>query len=64
MNGVETVDIGCPYCGETIEILVDCSVQKQAYIEDCEVCCRPIDIAVTLDQDGIPIVTTSREDDP
>jgi hypothetical protein len=63
MNGVESVDIGCPYCGETIEILIDCSVHKQSYIEDCEVCCRPIDIGVVLDESGSPVVTPAREDD-
>lgn len=34
----------CPYCWETISILLDLSVTEQEYIEDCEVCCRPIDI--------------------
>ena len=63
MNGVEAVGGGCPYCGESIELLVDCSVQTQSYIEDCEVCCRPIDINVTLDEHGTPSVAVSREDD-
>jgi transcription elongation factor Elf1 len=36
----------CPYCWEQISILVDPSVQEQTYIEDCEVCCRPIRIHV------------------
>ena len=63
MNGVEAVGIGCPYCGETIELLVDCSVPAQSYIEDCEVCCRPIDIDVALDEDGTPSVAVSREED-
>ncbi len=34
----------CPFCGETISILLDLSVPSQSYVEDCEVCCRPIDI--------------------
>lgn len=34
----------CPWCGEGISILIDLSVPCQAYIEDCEVCCRPIEI--------------------
>jgi transcription elongation factor Elf1 len=34
----------CPYCGETVSILLDLSVNGQVYIEDCEVCCRPIEI--------------------
>ena len=37
----------CPYCGEQIHVLVDCSVESQEYIEDCSVCCRPIVITAT-----------------
>ena len=38
----------CPYCGETITMLLDLSVMSQSYIEDCEVCCRPIEIRYTV----------------
>lgn len=34
----------CPYCWEEISILLDPSVSKQTYVEDCEVCCNPIEI--------------------
>lgn len=34
----------CPYCWEEISMLLDSSVPKQIYIEDCEVCCRPIEV--------------------
>jgi len=34
----------CPYCGEDISMLVDPSIYSQQYIEDCEVCCNPIQI--------------------
>ena len=47
----ETV-ISCPYCGETITILVDDSIQEQQYIEDCQVCCRPINLSIAIDLDG------------
>jgi hypothetical protein len=63
MNGTETAEIQCPYCGETIEIVVDCSVANQLYIEDCQVCCRPMYLAVAIDEDGMPAVEVSREDD-
>jgi transcription elongation factor Elf1 len=36
----------CPYCWETISMLLDSSVSKQSYIEDCEVCCNPIQVNV------------------
>jgi hypothetical protein len=47
----ETV-ISCPYCGEAITILVDDSIEEQQYIEDCQVCCRPIEIRVRVSADG------------
>ncbi|TYA57940.1 CPXCG motif-containing cysteine-rich protein [Formosa maritima] len=34
----------CPYCCETISMLLDSSQLEQEYIEDCEVCCNPIQI--------------------
>jgi hypothetical protein len=57
------IDIDCPYCGETIVLLVDDSAGDQQYIEDCQVCCRPIQVAVALDADGAPSVSVRAEDD-
>lgn len=34
----------CPYCWQTISMLLDSSITMQKYIEDCEVCCNPIEI--------------------
>lgn len=53
----------CPYCGERIEILVDTSAGDQRYVEDCQVCCRPIEIAVAIGADGEPRVAASGEDE-
>ncbi|WP_114749578.1 CPXCG motif-containing cysteine-rich protein [Pleomorphovibrio marinus] len=39
----------CPYCLSEISMLLDPSVQHQEYIEDCEVCCNPIEIVYTLE---------------
>lgn len=38
----------CPYCWETISMLIDHSVAEQSYIEDCEVCCNPINLKIRL----------------
>jgi hypothetical protein len=35
----------CPYCWQQISMVLDLSVAEQNYVEDCEVCCRPIRIA-------------------
>lgn len=63
MNGVEECFLDCPYCGEPISLLVDCSVGDQFYTEDCQVCCRPMVIQVWLDEQGSPQVQARREDD-
>ncbi len=55
--------IDCPYCGESIEILVDGSLPDQQYIEDCQVCCRPITLAVRVDGDGAVQVRAAGEND-
>ena len=36
----------CPHCGQEISRLLDLSVEAQSYVEDCEVCCRPIEIEI------------------
>jgi transcription elongation factor Elf1 len=38
----------CPYCWKEISFLLDTSVQGQTYIEDCEVCCNPIEITYEI----------------
>ena len=39
----------CPYCWETISMMLDPSVSGQQYIEDCEVCCNPIKITTRFE---------------
>jgi len=55
--------IACPYCGESISVLIDDSVQAQQYIEDCQVCCRPIEIDVSIDSDGVPAILAKAENE-
>ena len=38
----------CPYCWETISMLIDASVAEQFYIEDCEICCNPLELHVVF----------------
>jgi hypothetical protein len=63
MNLLQECDITCPYCGEALSILLDGSVVEQHYIEDCQVCCRPINIGVDWRPDGQARVTARHEDD-
>lgn len=39
----------CPYCWEEISMLLDSSITDETYIEDCEVCCNPIEIKVQFE---------------
>ena len=55
--------ITCPYCGETIDILLDDSVEQQDYYEDCSVCCRPIHVSISIGVDGDVILDIKRDDD-
>ena len=54
--------IDCPYCGESYTTLVDASAGDQDYIEDCEVCCRPIEIHLEITVDGL-VLYARRDDD-
>lgn len=63
MSLTETLSVQCPYCWESIEVLIDCSVEEQRYVEDCFVCCRPIVLHVRLDAQGWPEVHAERESD-
>lgn len=43
----------CPYCGEQISMVLDTSVKSQIYVEDCEVCCHPIEVRFTVEGDAV-----------
>jgi len=44
--------VDCPYCGEPFEAVLDEYSGSQDYIEDCPVCCRPIEFRLQVDPDG------------
>ena len=46
------ITIDCPYCGESFSTQIDLSAGSQHYVEDCAVCCRPIEIAIEVGDDG------------
>jgi len=43
----------CPYCWERISMLIDVSQSQQTYIEDCEVCCNPIQLRIGVENEEI-----------
>lgn len=44
--------VTCPYCGESVELIADPSAGDQRYVEDCPVCCRPMEVHVRVDETG------------
>lgn len=58
-----TIEVPCPYCGERIELMIDESGGVQRYVEDCPVCCRPVQVSVAVDASGEIIATAAREDE-
>lgn len=63
MYASELKNISCPSCGESIEIVIDTSLDDQQYIEDCQVCCRPITVNVSIIGSDQIIVNVNAEDD-
>jgi hypothetical protein len=55
--------VHCPYCGEPLELLLDASAGEQTYIEDCHVCCRPINVYVSVDDEGEPQARVAGENE-
>ena len=54
-------EVQCPYCGERVTIVLDpASGAEQAYVEDCEVCCRPWQVTVRYDETGAAEVQLER----
>lgn len=63
MSLTETEKLQCPYCWQTIEILVDISMVGESYVEDCFVCCRPIELNLTeLPSGGFELTGKSEND--
>jgi hypothetical protein len=55
----EAVVVDCPYCGECFETSADASEGMCRYVEDCQICCQPIEMELRVDEEGrfLEIVT-------
>ncbi len=50
----------CPYCGQNISMVIEELDGAQSYIEDCEVCCNPIQISYEIDEGRVVSLEASR----
>lgn len=64
MDTLEERLVSCPYCGEPIDVLIDHQEVGHEYIEDCQVCCRPIVFNVQVDAGGEVVVGVRDENEP
>lgn len=53
-------EVECPYCGETTAIALDEAGGRM--VEDCTVCCRPIDVSARVNADGEVSIRVRRGD--
>lgn len=53
LAGLQWRAVQCPYCGEPFDTAVDPSSGPASYIEDCQVCCRPIEFTLEVEE-GAP----------
>ena len=38
----------CPYCWEQISMILDPDMSGESYVEDCQVCCNPIELEFVM----------------
>lgn len=52
--------IRCPFCGEPMDVVLDMSAGSQSYVEDCQVCCQPMQINFTSEDGELQSVWVDR----
>ena len=46
--------VACPYCGEDNTVFIDETAgEEQQYVEDCQVCCKPWQVVISLGRGGV-----------
>ena len=56
------VSVPCPYCGGSYDSAIDLTLGVQQYIEDCQVCCRSIELGLDVVDGALQGVTARRID--
>ena len=57
----EFVTVQCPFCGQSFDVAVDTSIGSQRFTTDCEVCCRPFEVAVACESGEVVSVDVGAE---
>jgi hypothetical protein len=59
---MDEADVDCPYCGETVTLLLDLSEESTSYVEDCSVCCRPMVVRFSTADGELLHLSVDRDD--
>ncbi|MDQ4147439.1 MAG: CPXCG motif-containing cysteine-rich protein [Pseudomonadota bacterium] len=60
---IEDLVVSCPYCGQAMEIDIDCTGGDQSFYEDCQTCCMSVRFVITVDEAGNLSSATALRDD-
>jgi hypothetical protein len=55
--------IQCPYCGERFDSQLDTTSGSACYVEDCQVCCQPIEFKLEVDSAGMFVALATLRSD-
>jgi hypothetical protein len=59
---LEPVSVSCPACWQTVELDIDPALGDQQFVEDCQVCCRPMQVEVTVWDGEVQVDVSSAND--
>lgn len=63
MSLLEEIEVSCPYCGSPFAIEAEPALAAQQFIEDCPVCCAPIEFELNVESDGSWRLAARRDDE-
>jgi len=55
------ITVPCPYCGESYDTRVDLTGGSFDYIEDCQICCQPIELHIEVNDAGELMSMTAQQ---
>ena len=55
----DTATVDCPFCGQSMELVLDTSIASQCFTTDCEVCCRPFEVTADCEDGDVVSVATA-----
>ncbi len=57
-----SAQVQCPYCWEMFDVMIEYAQEEQHYIEDCQICCRPINFFIRENEQGVQVNVFAEND--